>query len=379
MNGKFFAAFGRFMRKFKPCARVSLRLAAACFVILESAFFAWAEEADEAVYEITDENGAYITSVYGRAYPEDEYISGGNLLYIVETVDDEKHTAVARLCGEEPQAAFAAEEKDGAAEAFSALSEEKEKRVCMYSTHSDESYIPGDGESSLLKNAGIYDVGEALKEHLTELGVKTEYSKETFFPHDAGAYKRSRSVAAELLKESPDALIDIHRDGVAADEYETTVNGDETSKVRLFVGKTNANAAENRAFAKKLKAIGDEMYPGLIKDIYIGKGNYNQDLYPRAILLEFGTHEIEKERAIDATKYMANVIYTALYDEKAGAAEEENAGAAKGIGWLIGIAVVAAIAFAVVSTGSYRGAGEKLKRTWREATGGAFGGKKGKN
>ena len=345
-------------------------------MVLWMAVFAQAEDADEAVYVMTDANGAYITAIYGHIYPEDEYISGANLLYIVETVDDEKHTAVARLAGEEPGETRTTFAMDKGMEGFSAAAENKNKLICMYSTHSDESYIPGDGDSSLLKNAGIYDVGEALKEHLTELGIETEYSKETFFPHDAGAYKRSRSVAAELLKESPDALIDIHRDGVPAEEYETTVKGDETSKVRLFVGRTNANAAENRAFAKKLKAVGDEMYPGLIKDIYIGKGNYNQDLYPRAILLEFGTHEIDKERAIDATKYMANVIYTALYDEKAGAAEEKSEGASKGIGWLIGIAVLAAIVFAVVSTGSYRGAGEKLKRTWSEVTGGAFGGKK---
>ena len=328
-----------------------------------------AEGTDDRAYVLTDESGVRLTSRCGQIFAGDEYISGGNLLYVVTEVDDESCVAVARLAGEEPSEAE---------EAFSALSEEARKRIAMYSTHSDESYIPGDGDSSLLKNAGIYDVGEALKKHLEELGVDVSYSHETFFPHDAGAYRRSRAVAASLLKSNPDALIDIHRDGVSADEYETTVDGKDTSKVRLFVGRTNANAAENRAFAKKLKRIADEKYPGLVKDIFIGKGNYNQDLYPEAILLEFGTHEIEKDKAVDSTKYMANVLYDALYDDDPTSARSDAKGAAKGVGWLIGAAVLAAAVFAAVSTGSFRGAGAKMKRTMNEVTGGAFSGKKRK-
>jgi len=324
---------------------------------------------DDDVYVLMDEGGMRLTSRRGRIFEGDEYITGDNLLYRVQSVDDETRVAVARLMGEEPSESAAA---------FSAAAEKVKKRISMYSTHSDESYIPGDGDSSLLKNAGIYDVGEALKGHLEDLGVKVDYSHETFFPHDAGAYKRSRSVAADLLKNNPDALIDIHRDGVSADEYETKVDGENTSKVRLFVGRTNANASENRAFAKQLKAIADGQYPGLVKDIFIGKGNYNQDLYPQAILLEFGTHEIEKDKAVDSTKYMANVIYTALYDEDAANAKgaaKSNGNSARGVGWLIGIAVLAAAIFAIVATGSFRGAGDRMKRTFREMTGGAFGGK----
>lgn len=328
-----------------------------------------AEGADDRAYVLTDENGARLTSRMGQIFAGDEYISGGDLLYVVTEVDDAAGIAVARLAGEEPPEAE---------EAFSALAKEARRHIAMYSTHSDESYIPGDGDSSLLKNAGIYDVGDALKERLEELGVEVTYSHETFFPHDAGAYRRSRAVAASLLKSNPDALIDIHRDGVSADEYETTVDGEDTSKVRLFVGRTNANAAENRAFAKKLKRIADEKYPGLVKDIFIGKGNYNQDLYPEAILLEFGTHEIEKDKAVDSTKYMANVLYDALYDDDPKSAKNDAKGAAKGVGWLIGAAVLAAAVFAAVSTGSFRGAGTRMKRTLNEVTGGAFSGKKRK-
>ncbi|MBQ3078882.1 MAG: stage II sporulation protein P [Clostridia bacterium] len=344
------------------------------FLLMTCAFSEEAE--DEFVYKMTDENGRYITSRLGKMYPGDEYITSDNRLYEIVSADDKTRTAIARDMGNEPALSV---------EAASALGgkEKDRKLICMYSTHSDESYIPGDGESSLMKNAGIYDVGNALKKNLEKLGIETVYSEETFHPHDAGAYKRSRNVAAELMKKSPDALIDIHRDGIDRDEYETTVEGKEASMVRLFVGKNNANSSENRAFAKKLKSVADKEYPGLIKDIYIGKGNYNQDLYPQAILLEFGTHEIDKSLAIDSTEYMADVISQSLYPTSANkeqAATEKDAekkGVSTGVKWLIGLSVAGAILFALVSTGTLKGAGKKLTGGFREMTGGMFSGKKG--
>ncbi len=290
------------------------------------------------------------------------------MLYVIKSVDDEARIATARLVGKEP---------DDVQSVFAAKSEESggKKLVCMYSTHSDESYVPSDGESSLIKGAGIYDVGNALKENLEKMGIDVVYSDEPFLPHDAGAYRRSRGVAAELLEKNPDALIDIHRDGVPAEQYETNVEGDDISMVRLFVGKSNANAYENRAFAKQLKAVADEEYPGLVKDIYIGKGNYNQDLYPQAILLEFGTHEIEKEKAIGATEYMAHVLDQTLYGANGTDSTREapsKSGIGAGVGWLIGLAVAAAILFALFATGTFKGAGEKMRRGYREMTGGAF-------
>ena len=335
-------------------------------IFLLAAFSAAAEENGENVYTMFDEEGNRITSRLGRMYPGDEYISSDNQLYEIVSVDDENARATAKAMGME---------KSDDAQTLSALSEGK-KLICMYSTHSDESYIPGDGDYSLEKNAGIYDVGEAFQKHLENLGFDVEYSKDTFLPHDAGAYRRSRAVAEEYAGRLPAAIIDIHRDGISKDEYETTIDGEETSKVRLFVGKSNQNAKENRAFAKKLKAIADDRYPGLIKDIYIGKGNYNQDLYPRAILLEFGTHEMEKALVIDSTEYMAEVVSTALGSGKGKSApdetKEEKKAAFSGSGILIGAAVIGIVVFALVATGSFRGAGQRIRKTAGEITGGLF-------
>ena len=152
------------------------------------------------------------------------------------------------------------------------------------------------------------------------------------------------------------------------------VDGEDVSKVRMFVGRSNQNSAANKAFAQQLKKLADEEYPGLIKDIYIGKGNYNQELYPQALLLEFGTDEIEKDKAIGATKYMASVLNQALYGASAKASGgAKNASAFAGIGWVVGLAVLAAVAYALISTGKLGPAWEKLKRGTSEITGGLFG------
>lgn len=339
---------------------------------------ALAENDGDCIYTLLNADGEIITRRAGQMYEGDEYISGDDQLYRVVFVNDERCTATAQELGpaalnEEAFSVFLKSNAENSGDKKDGKKDDK-KLICMYSTHSDESYVPSDGASSLWEDAGIYDVGNALKENLEKKGIEVEYSDKSFLPHDADAYDRSRSTVEEYVKKLPDAIIDIHRDGVDADEYETEVDGENTSMVRLFVGRSNQNAAENKAFAQRLKAAADKAYPGLIKDIYIGKGNYNQELYPQAILLEFGTYEIEKEKAISATEYMADVIDEVLFGATASASTgEKNVSAAKGIGWAVGIAIVGAAIYAMFSAGSVGGAWNKLKRGVSEISAGVFG------
>lgn len=344
-------------------------------------------DADENVWSIYDEDGQYLTSIYGRVYLDDEYISSDNRLYRIIEVDDSKRTAVAQYIGQESLL-----EPDN--EAVATVAQESKRLIGIYSTHSDESYIPTDGAESKEKDAGIYDVDEALKKALEERGIEVELDTTTHLPHDAGAYRRSRSTAARLLKSQPAALLDIHRDGIPdPDEYVQKIEDEDATKVRLLVGKSNPNADANRKFAKQIKAAADEMYPDLIKDIYIGKGDYNQELAPRAILLEFGTHTIKKERAIKSTAYMADVLERVLFGSTAKAegaanadadaagsettAEAGGSGAAWGILWVVGIALAAIVGYGLITTGSFSGMWNKVKRGASETTGGLLGKKRG--
>lgn len=348
----------------------------------------------ETVYALVDGNGELLTHIAADVEAGDEYIDQGNRLFKVVSVDEASLTATVELAGEEPMLSLTALEIGRTAQT---------KSVGIYVTHSDEAYEDGDGASSIDSGwTGIHDVAWALGESLEEMGVEVLFDPSVHLPHDAGAYRRSRATAVELLKQGPSALIDVHRDGIPdASEYTTEVDGEEMTQVRLLVGRSNPNSATNREFAKKLKAAADSEYPGLIKDIFIGKGNYNQELMPQSILLEFGTHTSNKEEVLRSTELMADVLHTVLFgtggsgaatqnpsqsgqgDEAQGenvtgtpqGAQQEDGGSgvATGIAWIVGIAVLGAIAFAVISSGSLKAMPERLKRFSSELTGGVVG------
>lgn len=362
-------------------ARFRRAAALALAALIPTAFSAAIAETDgDCLYTLLDGAGNALTQRAGRMYEGDEYIASNDGWYRVVSVDDAAQAATAEYLGSARAEASALGALGGALaeEDASKVASDGKKLVAMYSTHSDESYLPEDGTASKWEDAGIYDVGDSLKQALEERGIEAVYSKETFLPHDADAYNRSRRTAEELLKQGPDALLDIHRDAISADQYETEVDGEDISKVRLFVGRNNQNSAENKAFAQQIKAAADKKYPGLIKDIFIGKGNYNQELYPHALLLEFGTHEIEKEKAMEAADYFADVLNDVLYGggAKAEGKATRSGAVARGLGWTIGLAVLAAALYALISTGSLKGAWHKLGRHASEVSGGLFGNKR---
>lgn len=348
----------------------------------------------ETVYALVDGNGELLTHIAADVEAGDEYIDQGNRLFKVVSVDEASLTATVELAGEEPMLSLTALEISRTAQT---------KSVGIYVTHSDEAYEDGDGASSIDSGwTGIHDVAWALGESLEEMGVEVLFDPSVHLPHDAGAYRRSRATAVELLKQGPSALIDVHRDGIPdASEYTAEVDGEEMTQVRLLVGRSNPNSAANREFAKKLKAAADSEYPGLIKDIFIGKGNYNQELMPQSILLEFGTHTSNKEEVLRSTELMADVLHTVLFGTGGSGAATQNpsqsgqgdeaqgenvtgtpqgaqqeyggSGVATGIAWIVGIVVLGAIAFAVISSGSLKAVPERLKRFSSELTGGVVG------
>ena len=329
----------------------------------------------ETVYRLTDERGETVTEYAGTPAPGDEYISGDNSHYRVTAVD-----TAAGIARTEKIGSFVLPDVQWAEESAQPVSARK-KAVALYCTHSDESYEPTDGSSSLEKRGGIYDVAESLKEALEKRGITVYYSPENHYPHDAGAYRRSRATAASLAEEGVDALFDIHRDGIPdAGQYVSEVNGQEVTKVRLLVGRSNQNAEANKQFAAQIKAVADKVYPGLVKDIYIGKGTYNQDLMSQAVLLEFGTHKSDKNDVLASTAYMADVLNRTLYGGVTGPAGEgglkENTGGWSGAAWLIALLLLGVFLYAFAASGSGRVAAQKWKRSFREMTGGLLGGRR---
>lgn len=193
-----------------------------------------------------------------------------------------------------------------------AAAKKEQPTIAVYHTHSDESYVPSDGKESIRGDGGIYDVGEVFVKKLKEMGYDVQYSENRHDPHDANAYTRSRKTVATLLKKNPDAIIDVHRDAVPPDVYQTEVKGEDVTKVKLVVGRQNPNMKTNMEFAKHIKAAMDKKEPGLSNGIYVGKGDYNQDLSPHAILIEVGAHTNTKEDAKEGVSLFAEVLPTVL-------------------------------------------------------------------
>lgn len=352
----------------------------------------WSASAEGGIYTLQTEDGRALTQIQGSCETGDEYISSDNQHYRIISVTENTATAVLEYIGaaDMPDVSWLDLEKSTPVSAVG------EKRIALYCTHSDESYIEGDGTESVEGKGGIYDVADTLGKALENRGVTLEISHETHLPHDAGAYRRSRQTAIALLKTRPDAIFDIHRDGIPdPDEYAATIGNEKMSKVRLLVGKSNQNKDANLSFAKQIKAVGDQIYPGLIKDIYMGKGTYNQDLAPRCVLLEFGTHTIEKARVLNSVKPMGEVIYKAMYGSVTGSAgasdvsrksadpspqaapaSEDNTGAGWAIWLVVGLLAALAI-FAFLSTGG-KGGMNKFGQSISEMTGGLIGKKRQK-
>ena len=261
---------------------------------------------------LVDEKNRTVHQTAMQVYPGDIYIAADNSRYRVEKVSG--RTAHCVYEGQEKMPVIS--EKSGQAAsgyaALPAVSKGKKPTIAVYHTHSDESYVPSDGKESTPGNGGIYDVGASFVQQLRSMGFDVQYNKQNHNPHDINAYHRSRKTASTLLKRGPDAIIDIHRDAVPPGEYQTTVKGQKATKVKLVVGRTNPNMKTNMEFARNLKATMDKNAPGLSNGIFIGKGDYNQDLSPRAILAEVGAHTNSKEEAERGVKLFAQTLPTVL-------------------------------------------------------------------
>lgn len=240
---------------------------------------------------------------------DDEYLSEDNKLYRIVEVDNKTKTAKAEFICDEKLPEFDVKmSKENVAKA------ESKKKVGVYHTHNDESYYTPDGTDSVYGKGGIHDVGKNFVKNLESLGIDVVYREDLHLPHNSGAYTRSQVTASAILNQGGiDALFDVHRDSVPRKEYITTVNGTEMSKVRLVVGSANQNYYENKEFAYAIKGYADKVFPGLIKDIYMGKGNYNQQLLSRGMLFEFGCENIEKDLVIKSTLPLSKVVDVVMY------------------------------------------------------------------
>ncbi len=321
------------------------------------------ERTDGGYYTIVDDKNNILDKTCRNVFVGDEFIAGNNRHYRVNKVIED--LAYASLLAED--ALFNIRNETNT-DVVPVLKGKINNLIALYHTHTGESYVPSDGSESLPGKGGIYKVGEKIKEKLQEKNIIVKYDKTPHDPHDADAYRRSRRTAVELMKNNPAAIIDVHRDGVPdPDFYFTNISGMDVTKIRFVVGRQNQNMQSNLEFAKHLKSQLDEFYPGLVHGIFMAKGNYNQDLSPRSLLIEVGTHTNDRENAERGAMLFADGLPAVLGitgQKSVGQSAKTSVGMGdnKSIWWIIGLVVVAVLAFLLLSTGSIKGSISKLKQ-----------------
>jgi stage II sporulation protein P len=282
-------------------------------------------------FRLVDEEGELITKTGRRIRPGDRYLDEKNRLYEVCRVRD--YTATARYLRTEKikkpdlhgsaSSLLLGQEKYSSNPILQALNSAREKGInkkppkrkliAIYHTHNDESYVPTDGTESVYGHGGIHQVGAALQQALEEKNINAIHSDNMHLPHDEGAYRRSRDTALNLLQQNPDAIFDIHRDAAPIDAYAVQIGKDWVTKIQFVVGRENPSSEVTRRFAYDMKGLADDIYPGLIKGIFMGWGDYNQDLTPLNLLLEVGAHQNSRDAAEKGITLFADVVAKYFY------------------------------------------------------------------
>lgn len=269
------------------------------------------EDTSTTYVTVRDSEGKVILETGIPVYENDEYISDTNIHYVIINVSGNQ--AVARV--KEGKSSIIKDNGDflehlasSAAIPAQGFLEGAPRHMVIYHTHSDECYVPSSGATSRPGRGDVYKVGTSFKDALENAEISVTHSFNRHDPHDINAYHRSRRTALQLLKKAPDAAFDIHRDSAPRESYLTLVNGVVTGRVMIVIGRSNPNMQANLDYAKKLKSMADQLHPGLMRGIFLGQGDYNQDLYPTAILFEVGTEELTLDEANKSVRCLADCV-----------------------------------------------------------------------
>ncbi len=205
-----------------------------------------------------------------------------------------------------------------------------EPLIFIYHTHGTESYKPESvgNYHSLNRQFTVLKVGEELYKHLENRGYKIIHDETIHdYPSYAGSYGRSLETLNKNLENhsSLKILLDVHRDAIdhvdnlEKSQYDLVrknsyiqINGENVARFSLVVGTANENANELKKFAYYIKAVSDELYPGLAYKIYLKNYKYNQYKSDYSTLLEIGNNTNTIDEAMRTAKYLGEILDVAF-------------------------------------------------------------------
>jgi stage II sporulation protein P len=204
-------------------------------------------------------------------------------------------------------------------------------QILIYHTHSQETYSDSSGteESDTVVGVGTY-LTKLLEDNYgyNVIHDKSKYDLMGGVLDRNLAYNYAGDGIEKILKEYPsiEVVIDLHRDG-ANGKRVAKIKGEDTAQVMLFNGLSrtpkgdiarlsNPYLQDNLAFSLQLQLKGREIFPGLMYKNYLMAYRYNMHLRKKSILAEVGTDKNTLEEAMNAMKYLSEVIYEVLSGEE---------------------------------------------------------------
>lgn len=204
------------------------------------------------------------------------------------------------------------------------VSKTGEYQILIYHTHSQEAYadsVPGDVSQT------VVGMGDLLTSCLEGYGYSVLHHRGIYDVTDGEldrnpAYIRALPVISSILEAHPEiqAVIDLHRDGVADDvRLVTEIDGKPTARIMYFNGLcrsetgeieelSNPYRKENMAFSLQMALTTMAEYPGLTRCIYVRSNRYNQHLRGKSALIEVGAQTNTVDEVQNAIPILAGIL-----------------------------------------------------------------------
>lgn len=200
-------------------------------------------------------------------------------------------------------------------------------RVYIYNTHQLENYQASNlAEYNVQPNVmmGSY----ILREKLNNLGIPSmveEGNVTEMLQINNWSYSHSYQVTKMFMKDameknpSLEYFIDFHRDSVKREHTALTKDDKNYARILFIVGMENPTYQANLELTTEINKRLEEKVPGITRGIYKKEGPgvngvYNQDVSPKAILVEMGGVENTIEEVLNSTEVLAQVLYDYLGD-----------------------------------------------------------------
>ncbi|HHW98636.1 MAG TPA: stage II sporulation protein P [Firmicutes bacterium] len=213
-------------------------------------------------------------------------------------------------------------------EAASAFGWKYTPHVLIYHTHNVESFTPTTGKTHVYDDPEqtIVRIGAKLAEDLRALGIQVTHSRADNVKNNyTAAYNESLKTVMAALQAEPtiEYSFDVHRDAVPRSATTTVIEGQSVGRLYFLVGSNEGlnhpNWRKNMAFAEKLHAKSEELYPGLSRGILNRQtARFNQHVRENAVLVEIGGDKNTMDEALRTAGLLANIIAEVIRDQQQG-------------------------------------------------------------